>query len=155
MFPDLPLESGESGLEKVPSPTAPPPPCHPLPQNLVSSTPALPSRASHVDRVVSELPGRHAPGNPLSSSDLKDGIAGRAPDHRGSGLHPGFLPLLSEGSRSHLAPFPLSHSPISSVSQILSRITQNRCLQKRIWHLTCFALRALLCLHASFFSLSF
>jgi hypothetical protein len=88
VFPDLPLESGESGLEKVPGPTAPPPPCHPLPQNLVSSTPALPSRASHVDRVVSELPGRHAPGNPLSSSDLKDGIAGRAPDHRGFGTSP-------------------------------------------------------------------
>ena len=121
MFPDLPLESGESGLEKVPGPTAPPPPCHPLPQNLVSSTPALPSRASHVDRVVSELPGRHAPGNPLSSSDLKDGIAGRAPDHRGSGLHPGFLPLLSEGSRSHLAPFPLSHSPISMSPKFFPR----------------------------------
>ena len=27
MFPDLPLESGESGLEKVPNPTAPPPLC--------------------------------------------------------------------------------------------------------------------------------
>ena len=92
MFPDLPLESGESGLEKLPSHTAPPLLCQPLPQTLISSSPSLPPRASHLDRVVSELPGRHAPGNPLSSSDLKDGTAGRAPDHRGSGLHPGFPP---------------------------------------------------------------
>ena len=81
----------ESGSEKAPRPIAPVASCHPLPQTLVSSSPlSLHEHLNWTEQFLSCLAGM--PQETLSQVQTKDGIAGRALDHRGWGLHPGFLP---------------------------------------------------------------